>query len=205
MVLVLYEDSLVRGGKPTNYGPHLLLAQCVADRLAVARPRPHGYLARDLIDRGLACNPRRGNTKLRDAVHANLEKHTRGGKNVVAVYDRDRIDEIVCVADPNCTRAIVEALAPVGGSDRLATVLLDANLETVITTLRGCGMRADLPWDEALAKRAGALGDRDRIMQNAAVADQAIRDRLLERMASFEYLVCKTTAAVMASRWFWDE
>lgn len=205
MVLVLYEDSLVRGGKPTNYGPHLLLVQCVADRLAVARPRPHGYLARDLIDRGLACNPRRGNTKLRDAAHANLEKHTRGGKNVVAVYDRDRINEIVVVTDPSCTRAIVEALAPAGGSDRLATVLLDANLETVITTLRGCGMRADLPWDEALAKRAGALGDRDRIMQNAAVADQAIRDRLLERMASFEYLVCKTTAAVMASRWFWDE
>jgi hypothetical protein len=121
----------------------------------------------------------------------------------VAVYDRDEIHECVGLSDPRCTSAIVRELTPPAGpADRLKTVLLDRNLETVIETLKACGLRADLPWEKALAKRGGALTVRDRILQNAAAPhERAIRDGLMQRMPSFRYLVHKVTAAVLAAPW----
>ena len=201
MVLVLYEDSLVRGTKPANYGPHVLLAQCVAERLNDATQRPDAYSGRQLIDRGLVGNPRRGNSKLRDDVAAIFDK-LAGAARMVAVYDRDRIDDCVVLPGPSCTSAIVAALTPEGASpDRLRTVLLADNLETLIKTLQSCGLGESLPWDPALAKGRQALEARDRIMHNAATARREVRDCLIERMQSFDYLVTKVTDAVRAAPW----
>jgi len=199
-VLVLYEDSLVSGTRPTNYGPHVLVAQCVADLLAEAGELPVGATSRALIDAGLEANPQKGKDKLKKQVFSNLELLTRGGTRVVAVYDRDAIHELVDV-DPRCFGEVVRALTPASGpTDLLATVLLDANLETVIETLQRCGLDDSLPWRKALEKRRGALLARDRILQNAAVASLEVRRKLCRQMPSFQHLICKLAAAVLAGR-----
>lgn len=204
MVWVLYEDSLVPGGKPSNYGPHVLLAQCVAERVGALVGRPFGYSGRRLIQGGLQANPRKGNATLRDEVFRGLSRLTRGARRVVAVYDRDVIHELVGVADPTCTPAIVGALTPPQADPAtLATVLLDANLESLLEALRACGMSPTLPWSDATRKARGALQARDRIMHNAAEPQRrALRDCLMQSMPSFEYLVCKVASAVMAAPWF---
>ncbi len=119
---------------------------------------------------------------------------------MVAVYDRDEIHELIDGA-PRCFGDVVKALTPASGPmDLLATVLLDANLETVLETLQRCGLDKNLPWRKALAKRRGALLARDRILQNAAVASQEVRRKLRKEMPSFQYLICKLAVAVVAGR-----
>lgn len=203
MVWVLYEDSLVAGGKPSNYGPHVLVAQCVAERLASLAGRADAYAGRRLIQAGLSANPRRGATKLRDEVFDQLDRLARGGRRMVAVYDRDRIHEVVAVKRPACTGDIVAALTPPAADpDALATVVLDAKLESILDALRACGMPSTLPWSDASRKARGALQARDRIMHNAAQPQhRAARDCLMQRMPSFEYLVCKVASAVMSAPW----
>lgn len=181
MITVLYEDAPAAGARPNNYAPHQLLQQCVADRLGRS-----GYWELASV----TAIPCRGRDKL---VAKLRDDRIYNAGPVVAVLDHDKVRD----ADPGlrgaCRTQILGWLRAPGrcpSPQRLTPVLLQENLETVLTAAIGLQPSKPSPLQ------------RDLLLQPViAPGPEGWRRRqaLLADVPSFAYLVGKLTALVRAA------
>ncbi|HSO00830.1 MAG TPA: hypothetical protein VLS89_21210 [Candidatus Nanopelagicales bacterium] len=186
-VTVLYEDSAADGSLK-EYGPHLLVRQCVADRLGV-----ESWTLRQL--EGM---PRRGASKLRNDCRRIPPQVGRDGRVIVAVYDADKIHRDVQLPATACKAQMKEILAAeCAWRERLVIVFLEKNLETVLSAIRACSSQlvAEETWQRAVSRKD--RNARDIILKEAArPPNRPLRELVLQRVPSLGYLVGKLSAAL---------
>ncbi len=178
-IAMLYEDQLAPDSPPRAFGPHVLVLACVADRLGHPRERlePHvdAYACKG-IGRLLA--------KCREPILA--DRHAI----VIAVCDDDRVREHLKLPASACKAQVRGAVASGGQIQRLQTVLLIRNLETVLGAVHdvlGTGPPAGKPLPL----------QRDSILQRLAYrGTPEQRHAVAQRVASFDYLIHKLARAL---------
>ncbi len=174
-VIVLYEDSLVPGGRPTAYGPHKLLEACVRDS---------GLLG---FERRLDPRPMNGAAKALALVTPHLDLIAPSGQPVVLLLDGDKIRRALQLppdaGDPQVIEEIQNRCAA-AQRYRLNVVLLNQNLESVLEVLRGCDPAPSADYDMAIKDKK--LNQRDIVFRRVATSTaKAIRDCLMDRLASW--------------------
>jgi hypothetical protein len=171
LITVLYEDQLA-GGKPANYGPHVLALACVADLT--------GGDARAFENRVRAV-PKKGAQKLRAALRDEGTMLANVGP-VVAMFDSDRIRDCYQLQPDDC---VVNVLASIraDSTGNPIIVLLDRNMEDVA---RACCavLKIEEPEDKPRPQA------RDKIL-HAMAASRNVEDRnkLLASVPTFGRLV----------------
>lgn len=186
-VTILYEDSAADGALK-DYGPHLLVRQCVGDLL--------GKSPWEL--KQLEGLPKNGASKIRNECRRFPPQIGRDGRVVVAVYDADKIHRETRLPAAACKGQIKEALR-VGCSwqERLVVVLLERNIESVVEAVRACApaIVADEVWGQAVDRKN--LNARDVVLRRAASPpERALRECVLQRVPSLAYLVHKLVVAL---------
>jgi hypothetical protein len=176
-VPVLYEDRL---GDAGQFGPHAFVLACVSDRTGV-----------DRWTLGSRCKPvpLKGNGNLLRVCREELEQRAPQGGPVFAIFDHDRITELLQLESGACKAAIVEAVRRTATSaDRLRVVLLFENIETALEALTEC-----LPGDTERVHEAVRTKDRnerdDLFIKAADHGSEDGRARVLARVPSLERLV----------------
>ncbi len=174
-VSVLYEDEQARGEK--NYGPHMLLLACVADREGIDR-----YALRSSIE-GI---PKKGDGKLKKALNEDGADLADAGP-LIAMFDSDRVRLCYGLAPGACKR---DLLLTIRGQATGAPgiVLLERNMEDLVDAC--C---AALRQPKPRAKPTPP--ERDSILQKAAAAQVETRAAILAAVPSFRRLVDAVLAA----------
>jgi len=189
-ISILYEDSAANGGVH-NYGPHVLVQQCVGDRL--------GKSHWELKD-SLAAMPKNGVSNVRVECRRIASRIARGGGLVVAVYDADKIRREIVRPATACKVEVKEVLKKeCSWPDQLCIVLLERNIETVVEAVRTCEptlVPEDI-WVQAIKRKN--LNARDIVLTHAASPPKrALRDQVLAIVPSLGYLVHKLVVALSA-------
>ncbi len=186
-VTILYEDRLAPASTGTQFGPHLLLVECVLDDL---REAGHDVPDRYTVARHhLLANPKNGNANVKREFLSNGALLTRDGSTLVAVYDLDRVDRLI--EDPAararcCKREMRDCLR--GGAHALATgrvYFLDANTESLLAAACAVLGRG---WT---GKPHPA--ERDNLLQALVAEGPQARATVRQRVPSFDYIVRKVT------------
>ncbi len=191
---VLYED---RAADDRNFALHRLVVRCVHDTLL---ERAFALDFVELLRDGLRGIPRNSNTKVRTACLRDLRDLTVDGNHVVALYDSDRVHDLVPTSG-RCKRELTLALREgCSPADQLRVVLLVRNTETLIAALRHGPVeelvRKDV-FERALKKDRNA---RDIVLKAAAKEDlRAVRDALRRSVPSLDYLTAKLVELVVPS------
>lgn len=186
-VMILYEDKSADGSLK-EYGPHLLVRQCVADALGV-----DWWMLKHLVG-----NPRGGSGNVRNDCRRSPPQIGRDGRLVVAVYDDDRIRREVQLPANACKAQVKSLLREeCAWNERLIIVFLEKNIETVIDAIRGCAptLVDDETWKLALERKN--RNARDAVLGFAANPSQSmLREQLLQRVPSLAYLIHKLAAVL---------
>ena len=170
LITVLYEDRHAKGEK--NYGPHMLLLACVADRTGGSR-----YALRDQVASIALSGDGNVKRRLRD------DGASLGATGpLVAMFDNDKVRSRYPVRTGACKRELLDAVqAEAKGSPVI--VLLEQNMEDLLAACCAALKRATL---SAKPKPM----QRDSILQAAAADGQgAARAAILAAMPSFKRLV----------------
>ena len=184
-VVVLYEDQV--GGVVTDYGPHVLVKQCVCDRLKLD---PWSL-------KTIAAVPRNGNGNVYKDCASQPPKIGRDGSFVVAVYDYDHVRDMKQLGLPRaaCKRDTREALLKAcPWRERLVVVFLDRNIETIIEAICACDPTLATEDQRRRALVNKDLNARDIILRAASAptpARLALRNCVFQRVPSLQYLVDK--------------
>ncbi len=175
-VQVLYEDE--RAEEEKNYGPHMLLLACVADRVGGDR-----WALRHSID----AIPKKGDGNLEKALDE--EGATLGGDGpVVAMFDNDKVRLCYGLAGGACKRDVLQTIrAQAKGTPTI--VLLEENMEDLVGA---CCVALNRPTPRTKPKPL----ERDGIL-HAAAADATARAKILAAVPSFERLVLAVLDAYM--------
>lgn len=155
--VVLYENHR---DQAKNFGLHELVLSCIHDRLG--EHAGSRYELREIIV-GI---PRHGNAKLRKSCQKDLTRIARGGEQVVAVYDDDRVRRLLGLPADVPGADVVQKLkdeCPL--PEVLTVILLRRNLETVLRAAGRCARIDDESLQEALGKNLEA---RDAILNRVA-------------------------------------
>jgi hypothetical protein len=176
LATIFYEDSLAVQTK--NFGLHVLILHCVADRLPITVEE---------LDDLFEGNPRKGATnilKLFDDPHK--ERLHGSSPHVLAVYDRDKIHEFVNT-EGRCKSIVRQAiLARCQWTAKPVVVLLEDNAESVAEAILALQQKAPL------AGRKPRPGERDKIFLSAAWnCGPDFRRALLKASPSLRYIVDK--------------
>jgi hypothetical protein len=195
-ITILYEDSAA-DGPVKEYGPHLLVRQCVADRL--------GKSPWELST--LEGMPRNGASNIVKDCRRVPPQIGRDGRLVVAVYDADKIhrevnnlQREVKLPAGACKRDIKPILrAACAWQERLVIVFLEENIETVLEAVCACAaVSVEL---RRLAVERKQRNERDIVLRKIlGPSDRALRDAVLQRVQSLGYLVDKVAAALAGGR-----
>lgn len=187
-VTILYEDS---AGERAEFALHDLVVRCVADRLdrdpRALRSALHGI-------------PKKGNANVRRACRQDLVRLARDGRAVIAVYDNDRIRRMTNLPSDACKAQVSTCLkSDCDPSTQLRVVLLVENTETILLALRDLGVLQgrEAMFVEAIDRKV--LASRDILFKDAVwrtTPEQ--RERLLEAVPSFGYLVSKLVTVLAA-------
>lgn len=167
---VFYEDQAA--GEVKEFGPHLLLCACVADKLET-----HDlWQLRDLLDG----QPKKGDSKLLKA----CERHAARNLDevVFAVFDADQIHELLRISKGSLAdrqRALEERI----GSEKIRPFLLDERIETVVKAVAEC---LEPPVAAPTHKR---LLERDKLLARAARSNRSVRDCVLRTVPTFAAIV----------------
>jgi hypothetical protein len=182
LITILYEDHPGPKTNPKDFGLHRFIAACIFDRI------DQDYWE---LDNALTCNPRKGNSRLLDSIESDFEILSFDGRNVVAVFDHDRITDLLKIGKgtpDDDIIGIIKKRCPV--PDKLYVFLIDQNLETVIRSIEQCdnGNLIDKRWfDKAVRKR---MNERDLVFRKASQGgSRAIRDCVLEKMDVLKRMV----------------
>jgi hypothetical protein len=179
-VVILYEDQ--RG--PTNgFGLHELVVSCVAD---------HTGKARWAVKALLIAVPKKGDTKLLRACREEAAGFAPRGEAIFALFDNDKIRSTLKLDADLCRSRTVASILE-GGSCAVDVVLLQRNLESVISAVGGC---LGLDVTDALSKDLNA---RDIALNKAAFhAQRSIRDCVLGGVEDLKRLVTRVAAKISA-------
>jgi hypothetical protein len=180
-VTVFYEDSAAPG-PIAGFGPHRLVVQCVADDLRVNAWELRGRLL------GI---PRGGSAVIRADCRENPSRFVSDGRLAFAVYDGDRLAKLLGLRGDACKAEIKTVLlGECPWREHLRVVILDRNLESVLSAARACdaSLADERTWELALRRKL--LAERDAILHRAATeARRTLRDCVRKAMPSFDYLV----------------
>lgn len=178
-VPVLYEDELGRGARRSQFGLHVLVCACIADRRRAA-----GEASTSLwrIQEQTDPRPQNGNAALLAAAERLVDVHP----SCVIVIDTDRTPASLGLprnAEPERVRAAIEARFEARGSRMPIICPLDRNTETVIDAA------AEVLGEPPPLRKEKPL-DRDRrLIRLACREDPSPRARLLDLVPSFAALV----------------
>jgi hypothetical protein len=191
-ITILYEDSAA-DGQVKEYGPHMVVKQCVADRL---HKSPWEL-------KTLEGMPRNGASNIIKDCRRVPPQIGRDGRLVVAVYDADKIHREVNNIQPEaklpagaCKRDMKPVLrAACAWQERLEIVFLEENIETVLEAVCACAaVPAEL---RRLAVERKQRNERDIVLRKIlAPNDRALRDAVLQQVPSLGYLVDKVVTAL---------
>jgi len=184
---VLYEDQAAV--KPTNYGPHILVLQCVADRVG---GDPRGDL-KPLSN----AKPMKGSGNLRKELRERGALLQRSGP-VVIMVDDDKIRgcyQDLGLARTSCKSQVIAAIKSECSGVDPGIVLLNQNMETVLNVcLRALG-RPPL-------NSKPSPEERDQILMRCAspAVTPAQRQEILDRVPTLGRLVCILAGWAVLSR-----
>ena len=157
--MILYEDQAA-DGPVREYGPHRLVTQCVSDRLGV----DHWTL------KHVEGVPKKGAGNIRRHCQRDPPPLGKDGRVQFAVYDEDKIREQVKLPFQACKGEVKQKLrgeCPWG--DRLVIVLLEKNIETVVSAICECAPSYAIAEETRVrAIRHKDLNARDIILKMAA-------------------------------------
>lgn len=179
-ILVLYEDKLSTSS-PKNFGPHLLVLACTAERL---------HRSRESIAHIIDGHPRKGIGDLLKKCQepALLDRYAR----ILAVCDDDRVREHLSLPANACKTQVRQTVAArSAGLHQLRTVLLARNLETLLDAVHHVLGRGPL------TNKPTPL-ERDRLLSHivfAGTPDQ--RRTVLDRVPSLAYLVAALARSIV--------
>ena len=183
-VTVLYED---RRGPTNEFGLHNLVTACVADVLGGTQ----WHWARTI-----ECRPVKGSGNLVQDCHADAVDIAWEGRRVIAVFDSDRIRELLGLRgdtdEAELRHAIDAALSP---TEHFRVFLLERNQESVLEAAIGCGLRASVTERERAIVRKKP-GVRDKLMMRAAAGAKDVRDCILRTIPSLAAVVRHLVEAV---------
>lgn len=135
--------------------------------------------------------------ELLEACRYDVPKFAAGGERVLALFDNDRVRHPLMLENAACKRQVLDAIfksAEQAASPRV--VLLDRNLESVLTVVHEClgaESNAQLFEEAVKSKRHNA---RDRLCQRAANAALSVRVCILEKSPSFKRAVDEAVGAL---------
>ena len=192
MVHILYEDQ--RGSR-NEFGLHRFICQLVIDRASLT---PSVYEVERRLIRG---TPLKGNGNVRRRCQTDLPKLARQCRRVFAVYDEDRVPELIGLSRTDCRPLLCGKLAEnCQPTDALEVVLLRQNQESLIEAIKSSGLVGsihDSVFGRALAKDLMA---RDSVfIQCATNTDPETRAKLLLSLPDLDRLVTKICAEISAN------
>jgi hypothetical protein len=169
-IVLLWEDSLASGMRPSQFGPHAFLVACIADVLSRTERdwEARWYSVQRQISlriESVACN---GVDKLLERVpDPNLY---RGGRRVVAIVDGDKIQDRLPARSPIAVQIRERAAQPA----LLHAHVLDRNLEHLLGRIKQCGGTIeDAELEAVVDKRGkGVLPRRDGLLHRHAGIDR---------------------------------
>lgn len=179
-VCVLYEDQR---GPTKGFGLHELVKACVRDALP---EHPRGRIDAALDD----CRPLKGSAKLLEACRRDIDLIANDGRSVVAVFDYDRIHQLLQLPKNASDKQVVQAILEGGKrAHRPSIVLLKRNMESVLQAAAQC--------DKSIAsdrvKRAVQHKDpleRDAILgELSSDRSRSVRDCILDKVPSLQALI----------------
>jgi hypothetical protein len=179
-VCVLYEDQR---GPTKGFGLHELVKACVGDALP---EHPRWRINAALED----CRPLKGSAKLLEACRRDIDLIANDDRRVVAVFDHDRIHQLLRLPKNASDKQIVQTILAGGKkAHRLSIVLLKRNMESVLQAAAQC--------DESIAldriKRAVQHKDpleRDAILNElSSERARSVRDCILDQVPSLRTLI----------------
>lgn len=193
VVNVLYEDARSRVAK--EFGPHVFVCACVADRLS------QPCYAWD-VEKRVGCVPRNGVTNVRKTLIMDFESYRAGGTEVVAVVDGDEVRPHLKLPADACRTQVVAAMKSgvLGADTGLEVVILEQNLETLLALAAAL---ENFPYRDAArtAVERKQHADRDlALMKLAHSVGPDVRSDLLRQMPSADRLVAAVTR-VVARTW----
>lgn len=177
-VPVLYEDELGRGARVSQFGPHVLVCACIADRR-----RATGAVSASAwsIQQQTDPRPQKGNA----ALLAAADRLARVHRSLVIVIDTDRTPVALGLprnATPDQIKDAIEARFAGKGSSVPIVCPLVRNMETVLEAA------AEVLGEPPPVRKKPLDRDR-RLLRLASREDPAARERLLELVPSFARLV----------------
>ncbi len=178
---VFYEDQAA--GEIKEFGPHLLLCACVADRVESRTL----WQVRDLVDG----QPKKGDSKLLAACKRHAERDL--DEVVFALFDADKL-HIRLGIPKRSLDDLRAALAAEIHSPKVVPFLLEDNLESMVHATAKC---FESPIESPIAKRHN---QRDKLLARAARGSRAVRECILTAVPSFAALVEAVAAAVAQMR-----
>lgn len=184
MVAVLYED---KRGPRKRFGFHRFICQCVLDRLPGFAINV--YQAENLVT-PIVC---KGNGNVFEKCKEGLERLANRYRRVIAVYDQDKLPELLKLTGPQCRNTLREKLAEeCQPRESLEIVFINKNLESVIEAIRDSGLASFVDanvFAEALNKQMDA---RDRLFIKCATqSTKEVREKLLELLPDVKRLIAK--------------
>lgn len=192
MIAVLYEDQR---GPRNEFGLHRFICQLVIDRAALTKSVYE-------VERGLIRGiPLKGNGNVRRNCQNDLPKLAKQFRRVFAIYDEDRVPELVGLSRADCRPLLCGKLTEnCQPTDVLEVVLLRWNQESLIEAIKSSGLVGHIDasvFDRALAKDLMA---RDSVfIQCATNTDPETRTRLLPSLPDLDRLVTRICAAMSAN------
>ena len=192
MIAVLYEDHR---GPRNEFGLHRFICQLVIDCAALTKSVYE-------VERSLILGiPLKGNGNVRRKCQKDLPKLARQFCRVFAIYDEDRVPELVGLSRADCRPLLCGKLAEnCQPADALEVVLLRQNQESLIEAIKSSGLVGFIRgsvYDLALAKDLMA---RDSVfIQCATHTDPETRAKLLPFLPDLDRLVTKICAVISAT------
>lgn len=179
-VTVFYEDQAA--GELNEFGPHLLLCACVADRLKTKSI----WEVRRIVDG----QPKKGADKLLAACKRHAKRNRNRNEIVFALFDADKLH--VHLKIPKSP--LDELHAKLNGeiqSPKVRPFLLADSIESLVETSACC---LDPPVEGPLRKRHN---ERDNILNRAATAaSRSVRDCVTRTVPSFAALIEAVASAL---------
>ena len=189
MIVVFYEDQR---GPRNEFGLHRLVCQLVIDHAGLA---DNVFKIEKSLIHGI---PLKGNGKLFKRCKKDLPRLSNQTKKVFAVFDQDRLPELLGLKGNQCRGFLRgKLMEPCEPRDAIEFIFVDRNIESVIEALRDSGLVSfidDKLFEGALDKKQ--LTRDSLFIQCAMNTTPELRMKLLDELPDIKRLVTKIAECV---------
>jgi len=184
MVVVLYEDQR---GERGDFGFHRFVCQYVLDQKPGLAKSV--YQLEKQVVRSIVC---KGNGNVLAKCKRDLKKLANQFRKVIAVYDQDKLNELLNLKGIQCRRALLEGLIePCDPKAALDIVFVNPNLESVIKTIQDSGNASSIDSGHFIKALGKDLNARDSLFIQCANLPRDVRDKLFAALPDINRLVAK--------------